>query len=128
MGDKKYKPAVSLQAVVKYVVKERDHYKEKLAMVTAYAKKLEAEKEQENADLHQEVSRIRERLERKNKEYEDLYRENAALKKGYHDTQWYQSLMNLNKQLREKITNLTRMNNNLVAENHLLKSGGKNQK
>lgn len=124
MADKKFKPAVSLQAAVNYVVKERDHYKEKLEILIPYTKNLEARMKDMAKEHNDEVGKIQARLDRKIKEYDDLYKELVALRRDYKESGWYRDLTESNKRLREKITSLNAANNRLIAENFNLKKHG----
>lgn len=117
MAEKKHKPAVPLSVAVKWIVKDRDKYKEKLEQLIPYTKQLESGRSQRIEELQNEVLRLKNRLEKKNRDYEALMAENTALRRGYQDSEWYRSLQENNKQLRQTITNLRKALNRALCEN-----------
>lgn len=117
MAEKKHKPAVPLSVAVKWIVKDRDKYKEKLEQLIPYTKQLESGRSQRIDELQNEVLRLKNRLEKKNRDYEALMAENTALRRGYQDSEWYRSLQENNKQLRQTITTLRKALNHALCEN-----------
>ena len=87
---------VPIEAVVKYLVKERDAYKEKLDTLVPYTKRLEARlRDMEaavdatRADEVRKMEKTIERLERENKR---LVEEKTNLIMDYHKTEWFKSM------------------------------------
>lgn len=115
---------VPLEAAVKYLIAQRDGYKKKLEILIPYTKNLEARMKDMAKEHNDEVGKVQARLDRKIKEYDDLYKELVALRRDYKESGWYRDLTESNKRLREKITTLNAANNRLIAENYNLKKHG----
>ena len=82
---------IPLEAIVKYVAKERDKYKEKMEQVAEYAKSLEAQ----NARLVDANATLR--------------KDNAALRKGFKQSEMYVSM-------KRRIERLGKQNRDLWAQ------------
>ena len=95
MSERKGKPAVSLQAAVKYLIKQRDEYKAKLDKLIPYTKSLE-----------QQLKEAAEPYEHKIKSLEGdlkhLRKENATLHKGYKESDWYANMVRDIQRLRKE--------------------------
>ena len=117
MAEKKHKPAVPLSVAVKWIVKDRDKYKEKLEQLIPYTKQLEAGRSKRIEELESEVARLRNKLDKKNRDYEALVSENAAIRRNYKESGWYRDLMERNAQMRQTITTLRKALNHALCEN-----------
>lgn len=114
---------IPLEAAVKYLVKERDGYKAKLEKLIPYTKMLEQGKSERIQNLEQEVKKLRTRLDRKNLAYEEIMKENYALKRGYKDTQWYASMQESLRYHRTIENTLRNALNRALCENKRLRDG-----
>lgn len=85
-----------LEAAVKWLVKERDRYKEKLETLIPYTKRLEADlraiREEKDKECQKELQALEKRLKQANERAERLERENSALIKDYRQSGWFKQI------------------------------------
>lgn len=85
-----------LEAAVKWLVKERDRYKEKLETLIPYTKRLEADlraiREEKDKERQKELQALEKRLKQANERAERLERENSALIKDYRQSGWFKQI------------------------------------
>ena len=89
------KPAVPLSVAVKYIIKERDKYKEKLEQLAPYTKSLE----KRLADAAEPYEHKIKSLEG---DIKQLRKENDAFRKGYKETTWYANMVKEIQRLRQE--------------------------
>lgn len=112
---------IPVEALLKYIVKERDKYKQKLETLIPYTKGLEARLADNDKKHEETVTKMERQFERKCREYEELYKEVVTMRRDYKESAWYRDLHEESRKLREKIKQQNIVNNRLLCQIQALK-------
>lgn len=104
---KKRNKDVPVEAVLKYIIQERDNYKEKLHSTVEYAKArekyLREEKKREIESRDVQIKRLEQKVKSLEGQVQKLMIDNGMLVNEYKKSDWYKQLHNKNKKLQEKV-------------------------
>lgn len=104
---KKRNKDVPVEIVVKYIVQERDKYKEKLHSTVEYAKArekyLQEEKKREIEIRDAQIKHLENLIKSLEGRVQKLTIDNGMLVNEYKKSDWYKQLHNQNKKLRDKV-------------------------
>ena len=106
MGMVNRNPDVPLEAVLKWLKKDRDKLQAKLDMLVPYTKRLEKKLETQRVEIEREkdaeIAKLRKQLENTDKQWKLQMHDNAQLIKDYKQSEWYKCLKKQNKSLRDE--------------------------
>lgn len=119
-GAKGMNSEVPVEAIVKYIKRERDQYKEKLDKLVPYTKQLEAwssnMEKNIRAEYESQIQSLSKRLENQMVENARLLKEKTALIMDYHKSEWYISMQKQNKRRNDEVKHLREaLNRAMVA-------------
>ena len=101
---------IPLEAAVKYLIRERDGYKQKLDLLVPYTKRLEVRLNDTEKLLDitktEEVKKMGKTIERLEMENRKLIEEKSAIIKDYHTSEWFKGMQRTHQKLRERIFRL----------------------
>jgi len=100
---------VPLEGAVKYLIKERDHYKEKLEQIVPYTKSLEQKLSDTESRHEKQVAVYKELVK-------NLKKENEALRKDYKKSDWFAGIDEERINLRRKVMELQGALNRLLVK------------
>lgn len=114
---------IPLEAVLKYIVKERDRYKNKLEILIPYTKSLEqkVKSHEKNIELVKQCKELEDKLKVATRLNEDYRAELKALKSDYKTSEWYLDTRRQMTQQRTRIRELSIALNKVLVENSELK-------
>ena len=104
---------VPVEALVKYLVRERDERQRKLDMLVPYTKSLEDRIASQRDEL---VSNLMKELRAAISERDALKKENVAYRTDFKESSWYKQLHEQNKRLRSENANLRATTSRLQTE------------
>ena len=123
---KKMNKDVPAETIIRYITRERDRFKQKLAVLVPYTKSLEKRlraQQEEREDRHDhEIEKYEKRISVLEKTIERLTTENSNLIKDYRNSEWFKSLERANKQRRAEMKTLREALNRVNVENAKLKA------